>query len=123
MTALLTPAPLPISQNLLLEPQVTAENTAQVSSSQPLSYLGTSEGTAVNPEAPKKRAQPEHLLKFRNRPYGFDTPGPGKKAQLANGGDVEMKEAASQKSSKEEKKKRKSEGKHSSSPKKKKVKA
>lgn len=26
---------------------------------------------------PGKRAQPTHLLKFRNRAFGFDTPGPG----------------------------------------------
>lgn len=25
---------------------------------------------------PAKRKQPAHLLKFRNRAYGFDTPGP-----------------------------------------------
>ena len=25
---------------------------------------------------PNKRAQPSHLLKFRNRAYGYDTPGP-----------------------------------------------
>ena len=25
---------------------------------------------------PSKRAQPTHLLKFRNRAYGYDTPGP-----------------------------------------------
>ena len=67
---------------------------------------------------PPKRSQPSHLLKFRNRAYGFDTPGPvnglGGARSMYEGQSIPEQLASS-------KKKRKSEIK--SSPKKKKVKS
>lgn len=57
--ASLIPAPVKISRRLILTP---------------------TDGKATSSEyrAPEKakRTQPEHKLKFRNRAYGFDTPGP-----------------------------------------------
>ena len=64
---------------------------------------------------PSKRAQPTHLLKFRNRAYGFDTPGPPKTEPAAVERievDLPVKE-----------KKRKSEGKRELTPRRKKMKA
>jgi len=61
---------------------------------------------------PVKRAQPTHLLKFRNMAYGFDTPGPG----------VEPPGARMQVDGPEtKKKKRKSEGRGEGTPTRKKV--
>lgn len=59
---------------------------------------------------PGKRAQPTHLLKFRNMAYGFDTPGP--KALKQN-------VVRALDSSVNEKKRRKAEGKVEVTPKKK----
>jgi hypothetical protein len=73
-------APKAISRHLILEPDqsITAEPAAESSSSNP-SFLSTGREPAINLETalPAKRVQPTHLLKFRNKTIGFDTPGPG----------------------------------------------
>lgn len=76
---------------------------------------------------PGKRAQPSHLFKFRNRAFGYDTPGPA--ATVISGMDLDEEYANLDKGEekavteaepvKEKKKKRKSEGKDAlASPKK-----
>lgn len=130
-------APIPVSQHLLLEPQV--EDSVEVSESSALpSYLSTdipdaSSAGEVHMEGvlPGKRAQPTHLFKFRNRAFGFDTPGPAATVMAGMDVDGETARAATtaapvaavdgavQEGTKEKKKKRKSEGKDVlSSPKK-----
>ena len=70
-----------------------------------------------------KRPQPSHLFKFRNRAFGFDTPGPSGTRTQRTGVEIEQQEPAVEPSSpvKEKKKKRKSEG-LEATPKKKKAK-
>ncbi|CAK9779692.1 hypothetical protein CC85DRAFT_285154 [Cutaneotrichosporon oleaginosum] len=46
------------------------------------------QGTAYTPPPKVQRTQPEEKLKFRNRAYGFDTPGPSEKAKARDGGAV-----------------------------------
>jgi hypothetical protein len=125
-------APIPVTQHLLLEPQIAQSASASIGASDPLpSYLSESIPAAQDASVPLegvlpgKRAQPSHLLKFRNKAYGYDTPGPA--ATVLADMDVDGEEAsdspvaASEKveEKKEKKKKRKSEG---DGPSKKKVK-
>ena len=45
---------------------------------------------------PSRRAQPSHLLKFRNKAFGFDTPGPRAKAEAQMDGAVKEKKRKSE---------------------------
>ncbi|KAK4688872.1 hypothetical protein P7C73_g1221, partial [Tremellales sp. Uapishka_1] len=105
-------APLPISQHLLLTPELLEAEIPESTSSEPRplpSFLSTAipENTTTPETAlPPKRPQPTSLLKFRNKAYGFDTPGPG--------AEVEIPAAAEEASV--SKKKRKSEGEKGASP-------
>lgn len=69
-------APVKIARRVILKPEEKGE------------------GEAYSVPVKRKREQPEHLLKFRNRAFGFDTAGPGSATQ--RGGkeamDVEGKE-------------------------------
>lgn len=85
----LTPiAPIPITHHLLLTPDlsVSQEPEEAIEGVQPLpSFLATQPPTSTSTPADQieglggpsrpKREQPTHLLKFRNRVSGFDTPG------------------------------------------------
>jgi hypothetical protein len=112
-------APKPVTRHFMLTPDTLAPHPAKadqpfLSTAVPNS---TTTSTSIHPEKalPSKRAQPTHLLKFRNCAYGFDTPGP--KHQAA---ELQSQLTAAADAPKE--KKRKSLGKDQASPKKKKVK-
>ena len=87
-----TIAPIPIKYHLLLSPrppQPVTESPTDETHALP-SFLSTttpSSTTGLSKEMqgvlPGKRAQPLHLLKFRNKAYGFDTPGPASKTEKA----------------------------------------
>jgi len=116
----LIPAPVPVTHHLLLTPQMESSSTDTHFSA---SYLSETAPEGVAPVAmegvlPSKRKQPTHLLKFRNRAFGFDTPGPGATRVET----MEADEAATVPAEVKEKKKRKSESKEVT-PKKKKAKA
>ncbi|TXT04999.1 hypothetical protein VHUM_03819 [Vanrija humicola] len=108
-------APLKLSRRLILTPRAGADKTDEA------------EQYVAPPKV--KRVQPEHLLKFRNRVSGFDTPGPSGAAETSEGAPAApaSETAASPKKSKESKdkdgkrKKRKS-GADEASPSKKKKK-
>ncbi|WVQ80259.1 hypothetical protein IAT38_002364 [Cryptococcus sp. DSM 104549] len=78
-------APMPITRRLLLTPDTPIAPSSSTDPTPLPSFLSTSTPGAttstasVHPDTvlPAKRQQPTHLLKFRNRTYGFDTPGPG----------------------------------------------
>lgn len=109
---MLTIAPVPIKHHLLLTPQL---DTPEAESTFPASYLSETAPDGVAAVAmegilPSKRKQPTHLLKFRNRAFGFDTPGPS--ATRVEAMDVDSSEATGKASvDVKEKKKRKSESK------------
>lgn len=117
----LTLAPIPVTHHLLLTPQLD-ENPVETGFA--ASYLSETAPDGVAPVAmegvlPSKRKQPTHLLKFRNRAFGFDTPGPAAtRAEVmeTDGAEAEVPMPG------EVKKKRKSEGKEVT-PKKKKANA
>ncbi|ORY34204.1 hypothetical protein BCR39DRAFT_516743 [Naematelia encephala] len=74
-------APIPIKRHLLLTPRISDNVPAAVQDERPLpSFLSTTISSTntnnVQDGLPAKRTQPAHLLKFRNRAFGFDTPGP-----------------------------------------------
>ncbi|WWC58210.1 uncharacterized protein I303_100746 [Kwoniella dejecticola CBS 10117] len=95
-----------------------------------LSEPKTSSAITQDTELPPKRAQPSHLLKFRNHAYGFTTPGPGPQAAAVKAMEVddhpdigakgaEETETPDKKEKKDKEKKRKSENRDKDSPKKK----
>jgi hypothetical protein len=108
-----------------LTPESAADAVPAVNDNQTLpAFLAdpSVDSGVVNAQPPKKRQQPEHLLKFRNRAFGFDTPGPAA-TQLQHTGDIDGPKASVSGPVETKKQKRKSEGKGSqTSPKKKKVK-
>jgi hypothetical protein len=106
---------------LILEPDqsITAEPAAESSSANP-SFLSTGREPEVDTAAPPKRVQPTHLLKFRNKTIGFDTPGPGgvaAPAPIQTNGTIEAVPAVTEK-----KKRRKSDKGDGETPKKKRTK-
>lgn len=76
----------------------------KVSRKMMLKPLETQGGEGYTVAARKSREQPEHLLKFRNRAFGFDTKGPERKRGESNG-EVDADEDRS--AEKAERKKRK----------------
>jgi hypothetical protein len=114
-------APKPISRHLILEPDqsVTAEPSPNAQSTNP-SFLSTGRKPAALPPTPPKRVQPTHLLKFRNKTVGYNTPGPGGVAPVEETNGVG--EADIVVGTPVEKKKRRKSEKEGGSPKKKKTK-
>ena len=109
---MLTKAPVPIKHHLLLTPQLDTPEADSTFSASYLSETAPDGVAAVAMEGilPSKRKQPTHLLKFRNRAFGFDTLGPS--ATRVEAMDVDSSEATGKASvDVKEKKKRKSESK------------
>jgi len=97
------------------EPSANSTSTTQIPS-----FLSTGRTPAISIPTPVKRVQPTHLLKFRNKTVGFDTPGPGGVVDVPatrEGVEVDVESAPVEK-----KKRRKSEKGDGETPKKKKTK-
>lgn len=82
-------APLPISRHLILTPDFSTESTFDAQTAEPiLDFLNEAQQASSSSSSsapPAKRAQPTHLMKFRNHTYGFDTPGPEKTSKKLRG--------------------------------------
>ncbi|XAO26606.1 hypothetical protein I312_105444 [Cryptococcus bacillisporus CA1280] len=82
-------APLPISRHLILTPDFSTESTFDAQTAEPiLDFLNEAQQASSSSSSsapPAKRAQPTHLMKFRNHTYGFNTPGPEKTSKKLRG--------------------------------------
>ncbi|WVO23475.1 uncharacterized protein IAS62_004829 [Cryptococcus decagattii] len=82
-------APLPISRHLILTPDFSTESTFETQTAEPiLDFLNEAQqasSSSSSSASPAKRAQPTHLMKFRNHTYGFNTPGPEKTSKKLRG--------------------------------------
>ncbi|KAL0243839.1 hypothetical protein I308_105101 [Cryptococcus tetragattii IND107] len=80
-------APLPISRHLILTPDFSTESTFDAQTAEPIpDFLNQAQQASSSSSAPPaKRAQPTHLMKFRNHTYGFNTPGPEKTSKKLRG--------------------------------------
>lgn len=94
-------APLPISRHLILTPDFSTESTfdAQSANAEPIpDFLKEAQAQAQQASSsfssatPAKRAQPTHLMKFRNHTYGFNTPGPEKTSKKLRGEVMEVEQ-------------------------------
>lgn len=81
-------APVKISRRLILSPRAGGDTTDNA-------------GNEYVAPAKAKRVQPEHLLKFRNRVSGFDTPGPAAGGESVAAPVAAAEELASPKKSKD----------------------
>ncbi|KIR63609.1 hypothetical protein I314_03013 [Cryptococcus bacillisporus CA1873] len=82
-------APLPISRHLILTPDFSTESNFDAQTAEPiLDFLNEAQQASSSSSSsapPAKRAQPTHLMKFRNHTYGFNTPGPEKTSKKLRG--------------------------------------
>lgn len=93
-------APLPISRHLILTPDFSTESTFDAQSADVESipdFLKEAQAQAQQTSSsssatPAKRAQPTHLMKFRNHTYGFNTPGPEKTSKKLRGEVMEVEQ-------------------------------
>ncbi|OXG20547.1 hypothetical protein C366_02082 [Cryptococcus neoformans Tu401-1] len=93
-------APLPISRHLILTPDFSTESTfdAQSADAEPIpdflkeAQAQAQQASSSSSATPAKRAQPTHLMKFRNHTYGFNTPGPEKTSKKLRGEVMEVEQ-------------------------------
>lgn len=86
-------APLPISRHLILTPDFSAESSSDADAdTEPIPDFLREAAQQASSATPAKRAQPTHLMKFRNHTYGFNTPGPEKTSKKLRGEVMEVEQ-------------------------------